>query len=402
MTCNAAGGTTGEIAAEFMEYSGTGTSISTVRDRSAFSNTARTCTTSSDTTPNLTPRNPDELVVTIFVSTTPSLTAAQQTTLAGAGAQGFTDNDWNGGYNGFFGATTPDSSYDSGWGEVVSETTGAGNAYVQWSGGGTSCYSGGSLFLPTISLTQGSYWFLQNADSLTPPGSLTGSQNQTLSLSIIGEPFRLRMLLDVNSPSGITLGTGQLDMILQFAPLPTSGQCADVVDGDIVNGGGWTPVATTGADVQTAIAWNQNPSLLDQSGTNITADTGFDPSDAPTYTTVLESYYQDDFSGTNDPNSAGDVTNDQNTLGDKQAGEWDFSLVDNTGGAGTGTYCLELANNDGSPLDVYHQYPEITFAKAGVLIRGGSIIKGSGGTGGTGTECVGSNHVSANCGTKIL
>jgi hypothetical protein len=73
----------------------------------------------------------------------------------------------------------------------------------------------------------------------------------------------------------------------------------------------------------------------------------------------------------------GDITNDQNSIGNNQAGLWDLSLVDNTDNAYSRHYCLRVINADGTELDAYRNYPQVITVQTDVTIRGGSTIRGS-------------------------
>lgn len=154
MTCINNGGSTGEQAVEVMEFSGNASAAPHDKNAS-FRSSAVRCDTTADRMSTLVPTNPDELVVTQFVSTDNTRTPISHVTLTGTGAQGFTDNNpLQPTTLGFQGAA---SSYDSAWGEVVA---GDGRDTVIWTGNTTSnCYNGGAAYNPTISISQGGYVF---------------------------------------------------------------------------------------------------------------------------------------------------------------------------------------------------------------------------------------------------
>ena len=56
---------------------------------------------------------------------------------------------------------------------------------------------------------------------------------------------------------------------------------------------------------------------------------------------------------------ANTFTNARQTIAAGNDGEWDFALVNNSAPAST-TYCFRAALSNGTDLDTYSQYPEIT------------------------------------------
>ena len=95
--------------------------------------------------------------------------------------------------------------------------------------------------------------------------------------------------------------------------------------------------------IPSAMAYNDNPSLA--SGAAISYQAGTDPTDSGTYT--AQTYQEaDNFSASN-------------TVAANTDGEWDLSIYDNGAPAGT-TYCFRMVKSDGTPLDTYSQYPQIT------------------------------------------
>ncbi len=134
---------------------------------------------------------------------------------------------------------------------------------------------------------------------------------------------------------GVTVSANTLDSRLEYAA-KTAGSCSAQT--------GFAAVTTS-----TPIAWSVNGSV--SSGTAISA-TGNDPVSGST--TTLETYVSD--SGTfNNPNAiiAGNT------------GLWDFSLKDNSS-IFNQTYCLRLAQSNGTAYTAYTSYPEVTTAQ-GVL-----------------------------------
>ena len=94
-------------------------------------------------------------------------------------------------------------------------------------------------------------------------------------------------------------------------------------------------------------AYNDNTTPA--SGDAITYQAGTDPTDSGTYT--AQTYQEADNFG---------ITN---SIAANTDGEWDLSLKDNGAPAGT-TYCFRTVKSDGTPLDTYSFYPQITTASA--------------------------------------
>lgn len=367
--------TTGEMAIDLMEFSGN--SASSVFDKAATARGSRTCNTSSNTTNTLAPLGSDELMVSASAANANALTVTSHTTIGGS-SLGFTDSDLNdtgpGGNNNGFYRTSGTGSYDSAYGEDIG--SGTISDQILFSGSGT-CSNGMGAYKPPLTITQGSFRFFDNANSINPSTSFNNgatAANAAITLNQPNQKFRLRMLLDINSNVGNLLqSTG--DFVLMYATISGTLTCS-TASYDLVS----TPTS------KSDIAFNSNPAVgISGGGISSTAS---DPSDSPTYTTVLQSYYEDDSTsaGPTGGGAPGDVSNDIADIANLQSGEWDFSLIDNTDDSKTSTYCLELQNGGGSPLDSYAHIPQVTTLNNDVVIRGspgGTIIKGSPGTNGT-------------------
>lgn len=345
VTC-AYGGSTGVKAIQLYEYSGL--SSSSTKDTSK-THTAASCsgtpTTFTSNTGSFTPGNPVVLVIASF-------TATNQRTVTGV-TSGFTiENTFTGASAGTF------STHD----QVTASITDYTDTITYTTTGGT-CVGGIISFNSPISISQNGYRFFQNQNNLTP-GSGIDVANTPVPLNP-HQPFRLRVLLDVDGTQSIAVGGA--DFILEYATL-SAGLTCDTASYDVVS--------TPGNNSDIAY----NPQGLG-SGTNISADTGQDPTDSG-YTTRLESYYEDDFTsnGPSDNSAPGDISNDQLSIAGNQAGLWDFSLIDNTDDTQSNTYCLKVTNGDGSDLSAYVQYPQVTTFYNEVNIKGGTTIKGPGST----------------------
>lgn len=135
---------------------------------------------------------------------------------------------------------------------------------------------------------------------------------------------------------GVTVNANTIDTRLEFAA-KTAGTCATQTTG-------FTAVTTT-----SAIAWSTNGSVASGAGISATAA---DPISGGT--TTLQSYVS----------AAANMTNPA-TIPAGNTGLWDFSLKDNSG-LFNQSYCLRLAQSNGTAYGVYAAYPEIKTAQ-GVL-----------------------------------
>lgn len=348
-TCTSSS-SSGELAIDLMEFSGNATT--SVADKTVTVRTGRTCNTSSNTTNSLTPSNPDELLVAAFANGTSGRTVLSHTTTSGSG-YGYLDSDVNGGSNGFSGST---GSYDSSYAEAINTPPVAATDYAQFSGSGT-CTNGQAAYNPTVTVSQGSYQFFDNIDSLTPSTTFNNGAtavNTPITLNNPNQQFRLRILLDVDSATGASFPADSGDFALQYATLPLTGNCADGV---------YSPVSTS-----SAIAYNINPSQAGKLLPPITASAS-DPTDVG-YTTRLQNYVELYISD----NPDADVRNKQLSIANNQAGLWDLSLVDASDDSTSVTYCLAMFDGGLNPLDSYHNYPKVTTIPLDVNIRGGSIL----------------------------
>jgi hypothetical protein len=352
-----------EIAAQLIEFSGNSTSGYFDKQVSSTGSTGCNSGAHQSTNTNLTATNPDELLVSAFASTNNGVTISSHNTVSGAGSSGFDDTE-TGGFSGSSG------TYDSGWGESVNNPQVAQHDVATYSGAATRCSNGLVAFNSTISISQGSYRFFDNVNSFTPVTAFNGAAvNTPITLTSPNTPFRLRLLLDVDSPSGNTMGLQSGDFVLQYASKP-SGGCSTIADSD------WQPITTAVAsESATPIAYYPNRST-NGSGFNIITS-GLDPTDVG-YTTSYQSYYEDDntSAGPAGDVAPGDITNDQSAIANNFAGLWDFSLVDATDGSDGATYCLEMANSGGGQLDAYRNgtYPEVTLYQSGTIIQGGTTL----------------------------
>ena len=171
---------------------------------------------------------------------------------------------------------------------------------------------------PLLSLAQMNFRWYQNVNSLTPTTPLAAENAAYVAMAPVGA-HRLRMNLEV---AGAPLLAGSQTFRLQYAT-STTGPWSDM--GGIGSGAIWRGYNnTTPADGATITA-------LRLSNSN-----------------VMESYEEENPSVAN-----------PNTIFVGQRGEWDWVLQDN--GATTSTiYYFRMLKGDGSLLDSYTRYPQLT------------------------------------------
>ncbi|MEO0228250.1 MAG: hypothetical protein ABIL70_09410, partial [candidate division WOR-3 bacterium] len=176
-------------------------------------------------------------------------------------------------------------------------------------------------------IMQSGYRFFNNTNS-TDVGSPLAPQDTMATFNTSGMAFRLRMLLHIG---GRQLSTSGQAFKLQFAS-KGAGTCSSP-------GGTWTDVTTS-----TTIAFYDNSSPTD--GSALTANSN-DPIHLA-HASVNQTYEE-----------ANNFTNSQGAILAGQDGKWDFSLRDN-GMTTDAVYCLRVVKSDGTALNSYSVYPEIT------------------------------------------
>jgi hypothetical protein len=145
---------------------------------------------------------------------------------------------------------------------------------------------------------------------------------------VVGQDFRLRFGLEVHS-SVVPVGTAYK---LQFAKR-TAPDCPNQLTG-------WAAVGAA-----TAISFKTNPSAISGAAISAYAE---DPVSATDYTWARQSYIS----------NAADFVVMTDIIGN-YAGLWDFSLTNHSATELT-DYCFRAVNSNGSLVDNYKQYPEIT------------------------------------------
>ncbi len=218
--------------------------------------------------------------------------------------------------------------------------------------------SGGSVITGYVALEyivdkqmqQSAYRWFDNTDS-TDVGNPLASQDTAATLGVTGAAFRLRTLLHMSTNKLATLSAQSFK--LQFVGKGT-GTCA------FPSGG--TPSTYTDVTAATAIAYNDNPTPAD--GAVLTANAN-DPTDGSNV--IVNQTYEE----------ANNFTNSQAVIPSNQDGKWDFSLKDNGAPLST-TYCFRAVKSDGTPLDTYAVYPEVTSAgvTVSVTVSDGAVAYG--------------------------
>ena len=187
-----------------------------------------------------------------------------------------------------------------------------------------------------FSITQSAYRWFNNLDS-TNVGTALALQDTTTTLSSSGAVFRLRALLHITGG----LPTNGQQFKLQFVGKGT-GTCASPSGG--------TPSTWTDVNATTSIAYNDNPTPTDSSALTDNLGELTHGSD-----TIVPQTYEE----------LNNFTNSVAAIPSGQDSKWDFSLIDNSAPAST-TYCFLIVKSNGSVLDGYSVYPEITTAEAPV------------------------------------
>lgn len=179
-------------------------------------------------------------------------------------------------------------------------------------------------------LEQSGYRWFENNNS-TDVGITLAIQNNPATLSIPGEEFRLRSLINLDQNQ---LRQNERDFKLQFAQ--QVGTC-DV---------GFVGESYIDVTSSTDIAFNNN--VVPNDGDTLTANPN-DPINGLNVVVNQEYVESNNFS------------NSVSAIGQNQDGKWDFTLIDNGAPADT-AYCFRIVESDGTLLNNYSVIPEITTA----------------------------------------
>lgn len=183
-----------------------------------------------------------------------------------------------------------------------------------------------------MTLSQSGYRFFENEDSANVITPLADT-NTGYTTTSIGQSFRLRLLMHVNSQN---LSVSGKNFKLQYVARG-SGTCS------VPSGG--IPAVYTDITTETLIAFKDNTSISDNY--SLTQNISIDPSHAAD--TVRPQTYEE----------LNTFTNSQSAINAGEDGLWDFSLYDN-GAAGNTTYCIRVVESDGTLLNDYTVYPTLT------------------------------------------
>lgn len=178
---------------------------------------------------------------------------------------------------------------------------------------------------PALTYTQSSFRLFNNADS-TDVGSALAANNTAATLSTSGDAFRLRQNIAV---SGGTMEADSQDFKLQYAG-KGAGSCASPSG---------SPSSYTDVTASTLIAYKDNATPTSDAALTANAND-------PTHN-VDETYVE-----TNNFTSRADVSTGN-------SGMWDFALHDN-GAPTTTAYCLKIVKSDGTALNSYTNYAQVT------------------------------------------
>lgn len=191
---------------------------------------------------------------------------------------------------------------------------------------------------PSTVYTQSEYKWYANADSLTPGSSIT-NENTAATSSSVSAPVRLRMNVGI---SGADLATSTTGFRLQWS---------------YSDSGGWNYVGAIGS----GDTWRfyDNASVI--SSTSI-------PSILLSSSNVALTYEEQNPIATN-----------SRSILVGQYGEWDFALDPKN--ATNTTYYFRMVQADGSVLDTYTRYPEISFTPAVFNLSGYGFYQNFNGTG---------------------
>jgi hypothetical protein len=179
---------------------------------------------------------------------------------------------------------------------------------------------------------QAVYRIFTNADS-TDVGSALAAQNTAATLTTTSQAFRVR-LLDHATVAQVPINSLYK---LQFVGKGT-GTCAAPSGG--------TPASYTDVTAATTIAYKNNATPAD--GTALTANAS-DPTNG-TFTIDNQTYEE-----------LNNFSNTQSAIPETEDGKWDLALVDN-GSQGNIAYCFRIVKSDGTVIDTYTNYPQITTA----------------------------------------
>ncbi len=208
--------------------------------------------------------------------------------------------------------------------------------YVIWQNDDLDDIMGNKLAtLQAVStFVQAAYRFFENLNS-TDVGTPLAAQDVASVITSAAEAFRLRLLIEV---SAADLASSGAVFRLQFAEKVST--CDPAVSGESY------------ADVtpSTILAYNDNATPSDGAALTTNAN---DPLNGGS---GIEQTYEE----------SNTFTNSVNSINNGESGLWDFALIENGMDAGQ-DYCLRVVKSDGSLLEGYNVFPEISLTSALVV-----------------------------------
>ncbi|HVM76705.1 MAG TPA: hypothetical protein VMU07_00955 [Candidatus Paceibacterota bacterium] len=226
----------------------------------------------------------------------------------------------------------------------------ASRLYATWVDVGSFTLNGTTItvFTPNT-MTEAAYRFFQNQDS-TQVGNTFGSTNASSLIPLAGNPFRLRMLINL---AGTGIDVSGQSFKLQYAT-STGGGCDTGFVGETY--------VDVGTATSSAISFYNNPTPANGAALTANAQDPTDGTNAIDNQTYVE---QNNFS------------NDISKVLAGEDGKWDFSLINNSGSPGN-TYCFRIVKSDGSLLDTYTNVAEAQVDQAPTIsnlsLNGGQSI----------------------------
>ena len=174
------------------------------------------------------------------------------------------------------------------------------------------------------------YRWLANADNTTG-GSALASENNSATITNVGDAFRLRILLRVGGDGART----SLDNLkLQYAA--KSGTCDTAYSGEAY------------ADVTTSIPISYKNNATPSDGANLTANASNDPTDS---VTINNQTYEE----------VNNFTNSTNYIPTGEDGMWDFAIYEYLAPS-SASFCLRVIFSDGSAVATPVVVPEVISA----------------------------------------
>jgi len=192
---------------------------------------------------------------------------------------------------------------------------------------GSSNYRYVAWLNPTT-FNQSAYRLFNNTDT-TDVGTALAAQNTPITLAFAGKDFRLRMLVHIGSS---VFSKNSQPLKLLFAQKVGSSCGDDETFTDVTS--------------SSVISFKDNTTPNDEEVLTFNSN---DPTHG-TDTVIDQTYVE-----------SNNFTNAVGSIEASQDGKWDFALYDHGAPSNT-TYCFQIVKDNGSPLNTYTVYPEVTTA----------------------------------------